>query len=101
VGPEPGEPGQSFRYVDKSGDLLLAVDIGRRSVIPIGEQIRWRHFVARVHDVRIPGESPHHPEAIRPLGGLYITRLGSPLQGELGRDEDDLALPNKRDDALQ
>ena len=90
-----------MRRADKSCDLLVAVDVGRGSVIPIGEQIRWRNLVAWLHYACILGESTHHCEAIGPLGRLCTTRLGSPLQSELGRDEGALALRDERDETLE
>ena len=100
-GPEPGGSGQPPRRRDQIGDLPVAVEVGSRTAVPVGDQALWRDFVARVDGVRVTGEAAHQAEPLRPLGGLRMARLGGPSKGQFGGDEDGPALAGERDEALQ
>ena len=59
---------------------------------PCGQQVAWRHLVAGVDCVQVPGEAAHRAQAVRPPELPSGGRLPSPCHCPLGGHRVDFGL---------
>src|ERR1035441_418083 len=80
---------------NQAPDLLVAVEVRSLSMVTVRKQ-PWRgDFGPWIQRTYVMSQATHHSQAIGPLGGLAVGRLGGPFQRQLRGNNGSLFLLGK------
>ena len=99
--PQASDRWESCRRFEKAGNLVVAIDVWSRTTISMRKQVRRRHGGPRVDGAAVLREAAHHPQAVSPLRGLRVGRLGRPFHGKFCGDAGRAGVIGELDKSLQ
>jgi hypothetical protein len=87
--------------LDERDDILVAIALWRFPPVPLTDQVRGRHFRARVGGTAPDREASRDDQSASPRAGVSARRLQRPLADQIGRDERTARLVHESHEVVQ